>query len=54
LILFDEGHRSVAESDAMLKARFPAARIVNFSATPKRWHACQLRHAGAIGGLGLI
>ena len=36
LILFDEGHRSVAASYAMLKARFPAARIVNFSATPKR------------------
>jgi superfamily II DNA or RNA helicase len=36
LILFDEGHHSVAESYAMLKAQFPAARIVNFSATPLR------------------
>jgi superfamily II DNA or RNA helicase len=36
LILFDEGHHSVAESYAMLKAQFPAARIVNFSATPER------------------
>jgi superfamily II DNA or RNA helicase len=36
LILFDEGHHSVAESYAMLKAKFPAARIVNFSATPAR------------------
>jgi superfamily II DNA or RNA helicase len=36
LILFDEGHHSVAESYALLKAQFPAARIVNFSATPER------------------
>lgn len=36
LILFDEGHHSVAESWATLKARFPDARIVNFSATPMR------------------
>ena len=36
LILFDEGHHSVADSYAMLKAQFPAARIVNFSATPER------------------
>jgi superfamily II DNA or RNA helicase len=36
LILFDEGHHSVAESYAMLKAQFPEARIVNFSATPLR------------------
>jgi hypothetical protein len=36
LILFDEGHHSVAESYAMLKAQFPAARIVNFGATPER------------------
>lgn len=36
LILFDEGHHSVAESWALLKASFPAARIVNFSATPLR------------------
>ena len=36
LILFDEGHHSVADSYAMLKAQFPAARIVNFSATPAR------------------
>lgn len=36
LILFDEGHHSVAESWEILKARFPNARIVNFSATPMR------------------
>lgn len=36
LILFDEGHHSVAESYALLKAQFPLARIVNFSATPER------------------
>lgn len=36
LILLDEGHHSVAESWATLKAAFPGARIVNFSATPKR------------------
>ncbi len=36
LILFDEGHHSVAESWETLRARFPNARIVNFSATPLR------------------
>jgi superfamily II DNA or RNA helicase len=36
LIRFDEGHHSVADSYALLKAQFPAARIVNFSATPER------------------
>ena len=36
LILFDEGHHSVADSWETLKARFPNARIVNFSATPMR------------------
>ncbi|AME28744.1 DEAD/DEAH box helicase [Burkholderia sp. PAMC 26561] len=36
LILFDEGHHSVADSWTILKARFPGARIVNFSATPLR------------------
>lgn len=36
LILFDEGHHSVAETYESLKTRFPAARIVNFSATPLR------------------
>ena len=36
LILFDEGHHSVAQSWNALKAKFPAARIVNFSATPLR------------------
>ncbi|HNP82521.1 MAG TPA: DEAD/DEAH box helicase family protein [Nitrospira sp.] len=36
LILFDEGHHSVAETYESLKAKFPAARIVNFSATPLR------------------
>ncbi len=36
LILFDEGHHSVATSWALLKERFPAALIINFSATPLR------------------
>lgn len=36
LILFDEGHHSVAATWEALKARFPGARIVNFSATPLR------------------
>jgi superfamily II DNA or RNA helicase len=36
VILFDEGHHGVAESWMALKAQFPAARIVNFSATPLR------------------
>jgi superfamily II DNA or RNA helicase len=36
LILFDEGHHSVAASWTLLKAQFPTARIVNFSATPSR------------------
>jgi len=36
LILFDEGHHSVADSFETLKARFPRARVVNFSATPQR------------------
>lgn len=36
LILFDEGHHNVAVSWEILKAKFPNARIVNFSATPLR------------------
>jgi len=36
IILFDEGHHSVAESYTLLKAQFPDARIINFSATPLR------------------
>lgn len=36
LILFDEGHHSVAATWEALKAKFPTARIVNFSATPLR------------------
>jgi superfamily II DNA or RNA helicase len=36
LILFDEGHHSVAQTWETLKASFPAATIVNFSATPLR------------------
>ena len=36
LILVDEGHHGVAESWQALKAQFPEARIVNFSATPMR------------------
>ena len=36
LILFDEGHHSVATTWETLKAKFPDARIVNYSATPLR------------------
>ena len=36
LILFDEGHHNVALSWDTLRAEFPEARIVNFSATPLR------------------
>lgn len=36
LILFDEGHHSVAATWDALKQNFPAAKIVNFSATPLR------------------
>ena len=36
LILFDEAHHNVAESWDVLRAAFPEARIVNFSATPQR------------------
>ena len=36
LILFDEGHHSVAATYETLKQTFPAARIINFSATPLR------------------
>ncbi|WP_061236519.1 DEAD/DEAH box helicase [Leptospira santarosai] len=36
LILFDEGHHSVAESWNILKEKFPNSYIVNFSATHKR------------------
>lgn len=36
LIIFDEGHHSVASSWEMLKQQFPSAIIVNFSATPLR------------------
>lgn len=36
LILFDEGHHAVAQSWETLRAAFPGARIVNFSATPLR------------------
>lgn len=36
LILVDEGHHGVAESWQALKAQFPEAKIVNFSATPMR------------------
>ena len=36
LILFDEGHHSVAATWQTLKTKFPAARIINFSATPLR------------------
>lgn len=36
LILFDEGHHSVASSFMSLKKHFPKAFIVNYSATPLR------------------
>ena len=36
LILFDEGHHSVAATFENLKKQFPKAKIVNFSATPLR------------------
>lgn len=36
LILFDEGHHSVAATWQALKEKFPEACIVNFSATPLR------------------
>ncbi|MCC6907209.1 MAG: DEAD/DEAH box helicase family protein [Phycisphaerales bacterium] len=36
LIIFDEGHHSVAETWANLKDHFPRARIINYSATPLR------------------
>ena len=36
LILFDEGHHNVADSWTTLKDAFPNARIVNFTATPRR------------------
>lgn len=36
LIVFDEGHHSVAQTWEALKTNFPGARIVNFSATPMR------------------
>lgn len=36
LILFDEGHHSVAATWQALKTHFPNARIINFSATPLR------------------
>ena len=36
LILFDEGHHNVAVSWDALRAKFPDAKIVSFSATPTR------------------
>ena len=36
LLLFDEGHHNVAESWNILKLSFPEAKIINFSATPRR------------------
>jgi DNA-binding transcriptional MerR regulator len=36
LILFDEGHHSVAATWESLREKFPTARIVNLSATPLR------------------
>jgi superfamily II DNA or RNA helicase len=36
LILFDEAHHNVADSWETLRAAFPEAKIVNFSATPQR------------------
>lgn len=36
VIIFDEGHHSVAETWSNLKTKFPQAAIVNYSATPER------------------
>lgn len=36
LILVDEAHHNVAESWARVRAKFPEAKIINFSATPTR------------------
>lgn len=36
LILVDEGHHNVASSWDLLRQKFPAAKIINFSATPTR------------------
>ena len=36
LVLFDEGHHNIAQSWNTIKSKFPAATIVNFSATPLR------------------
>lgn len=36
LILFDEGHHNVAQSWEQLRTHFPAAKIINLSATPAR------------------
>lgn len=36
LIIFDEGHHNTADSWEALRQKFPAARIVNFTATPLR------------------
>lgn len=36
LILFDEAHHNVADSWNLLRKSFPHAKIVNFSATPRR------------------
>ncbi|MFK7695565.1 DEAD/DEAH box helicase [Paenibacillus sp. HJGM_3] len=36
LILVDEAHHNVADSWTMLKQSFPQAKIVNYSATPRR------------------
>ena len=51
LILCDEGHHSVAATWEALKAKFPAARVVNFSATPLR--ADGQKMAGRVIYLGL-
>lgn len=36
VIIFDEGHHSVADTWSNLKTKFPQAAIVNYSATPER------------------
>lgn len=36
LVLFDEGHHNVAVSWELVRTRFPAAVVVNLSATPRR------------------
>jgi superfamily II DNA or RNA helicase len=42
LILFDEAHHNVAESWERLRGKFPGAKIINLSATPRRGDGQQM------------